>query len=189
MAAHHMISSTLLPAASRLTPSRQTAQHPFSFLQSLLNKLDVVINAPLRHVQLREASACCSPSGPWPVVLGCCQERTAGAEPAAGTVFFLFSNWRDIFTFCISFCLDIPLNHYWEEIFSEKRRKIANTLTYQAFTLWFNRYHCRKEIKLHWNEFSMKSVNLWSPIYSKHNKTCGRNMCAISNIPAYSHYK
>lgn len=68
--AHHMISTTLLPAASRSTPSRQTARHPFSFRQSLLNKLDVVTNAPLRHVQLREASACCSPSGLCPVAPG-----------------------------------------------------------------------------------------------------------------------
>lgn len=108
--AHRMISSTLPPVASRLTPSRQTARLPFSFLQSFLNKLDVVTNAPLRHVQLREAGACCSPTALQRQV--CRQEQPAGAEPAARTVLFLSCNQRDIFAFCISFRLDIPLIYY-----------------------------------------------------------------------------
>lgn len=112
MVAHCMISTTLLPAASRLTPSRQTSHHPFSFLEPFL-----VTNVPPRHAQLRETRVwCCS-----------CQ----GLSPAAAVrtwacsqgIVLSFCNQRDIFIFSIYFYLDIPLILYWEKKYSQEKRK------------------------------------------------------------------
>jgi len=92
MAAHHTISSTSLPAASRSTPSRQTARHPFSFPQPFLNKLDAVTDVPHGHFWRREAGARCSAGGLGPAVPGAPWEQPAGAEPAARMGFFLSCN-------------------------------------------------------------------------------------------------
>lgn len=119
MVAHHMISSTLLPAASRLTPSRQTARHPFSFLQSFLNKLDVVTNAPLRHVQLREASACCSPGGLCPVAPGVLSGAASRSWACSEDSVLPLLQPKGCFCFLHFF---LPaLIHYWEETYSQKK--------------------------------------------------------------------
>lgn len=191
MAAHHMTSSTLLPAASRWSPSSQTAQHPFSVLQSLLNKLDVVINAPLRHVQLREASACCSRSRSRPVLLGVLSGAGSRSWACSRKSVLPLQQLKGYFYFLHFFLPGYITESLLRRNSLRKRRKIADTLTCQAFTLWFIRYHGRKEIKLHRKEFSLKSVNLWSKICSKHNKICGRNMYAIlisQLIPTTNNY-